>query len=68
MPSIINLTKVSIREQIAFACLHVLFLLCSWHYLAIWNDSTSFSGVVVVPNDRCLAPSVFTILAFGACV
>ena len=58
--SIINLTKVSIREQIAFACLHYILLLCSWHFLAVWNDSTSFSRADVVPNDRCSAPSIFT--------
>ena len=58
--SIINLTRVSIREQIAFACLHVSFLLFSCHFLPVWNDSTSFSRAVVVPNDRCFAPSIFS--------
>ena len=39
------------------------FLLCSWHFLAVWNNSTSFSRTVVVPNDRCFVSSIFTIFS-----
>ena len=65
MLSIINLTKVSIREQIAFACLYVSLLLFSCHFLPVWNDSTSFSRAVVVPNDRCLATVYFYYFSIG---